>query len=285
MPYTSFEFIDTIQLNNFDNDELIQYIDRFLSHREYEESLKYNWPFINFWPRLSEFQTTNFYKSIDNLELQRKIILKFFDFILHMQYILIHPSWANVFVYSSNIYKIIEDKSPSIQIMHAHFNQMCIISARNSLEILMHTIHLLEFGVSIPNTKKSKIQVFIKNIIEKKTKWIYFTPHFIDIVSLTRSLRDPEVHAWSPFPKKVLTWKLNWDLSNQYMLLWNILRSTWKPIIEIIDNKQKVYNISIYNHQEDGWKKYEEFHTAYLSNDQLVIDQYIQRLIDVSRHN
>ena len=144
----------------------------------------------------------------------------------------------------------------------------------------MHIIYLVEKGEDLSRKKKkgSTIKTFIDDILKTHTKRVYFVPHVSDILYLTRKLRDPEVHAWSSFPVKILLGHCSGDTSNLYMTLGNILINLRDILIHIIHTEQKNYYIKwVKTDISNGWH-YADFHKAYISDDREVMDHYISLL-------
>jgi hypothetical protein len=143
-------------------------------------------------------------------------------------------------------------RSPVYQLRYSAITQAQIISSRIALEIFMYLLHCIETGRRLESSH-SKLKSFRKWLCEIDNKFHYFAYMLYSAYHFNQTLRTPEVHGTSRFPKKILLLDgLSSEDANATFALVNCLDGTWRPLIDILNGVKPSY-MNIYNETHQKW--------------------------------
>lgn len=187
-----------------------------------------------FFPRVIDLLNTSKGRLLGEKR-ARKLVDAAFRYLLQMDMLSSNLGMMNEMIYRHE--KSNSWQSPRHWTRAAALKQYQIVASRIALECFFDLMHIADRGERMSGN--SKFKAFRKWVLATSTPYKYFVGHIIQAFEYDRNLRQKEVHGTSRFSQSIL--KLEKPDSaelNDFMELYNILLSVWKPLIQIMNDEK-----------------------------------------------
>jgi hypothetical protein len=208
-------------------------------------------------PRVKDLMETSAARHIEESQ-KRKLADVAFRFLLQMDMLDVTGGITNTVIYGPNYHEGLWGH-PSYWMKSAVLDQYTIIASRIALECFFDLLYIVDCGERMRG--KSKFGKFKKWVMSSENPYKYFVGHIIEAYKFDREHRQKEVHGTSRFAHSLLRLESpNSEERNSSLKLWNVLKSVWRPLIEIM-NGTRPNSISIFNSCEKFADKYFDSHS------------------------